>query len=361
MPSAEPTKTFLVEGGSECEEIKVTHSNKLQEAKFYTYQKKRPDENNPLKFYLQKLGNSVQPGDPVTLTYTVTGDGHIRVIADNEDNNETGQAGSATFISDDPETGSYNLVWPCQFELVGNTSIGKFDDGWTLRARSQAPNYRPGYLSDAEIEADYFFVSLYEGWLVKRSDDYYADTGTYPLPPEEYEIANERQRIIAEVRAFLSVQWADWFELKTTYETFRSGTYWTGGRYEGGGGPIYANYSFRWTPEISPKLLGADGVEVGEEGVDPTTLIAYEFVSERGLDIDDINDWTEALRINFMGTPAPLTIECTEPCEEGCLPLYQNATRLCICKDVKVNETDDYDYQPYDHNQSKPRLNDFNP
>lgn len=353
-----------MEGGAECEEVKVTHSNKLQEAKFYTYAKKRPDENNPLKFYLLNFGDSVQPGDPVILKSVISGDGLVWVEQDNYGDNEFGFPGRADFRLKPPEESENHLVWPCEFEIVSNSSIGYLDEGSTLRARSQAPNYRPGYLTDAEIEADPFFASLYDGWITKRSDDFYYYNDYYPAPPEEYEIANAKQRIIAELRAFFSVQWAEWQELSRVNAQFVSGEYWTGGR--SNGEPIMMPYSFSWAPEISAKLLREDGVEISGEGLDPVTLLAYEFVSEAGLDIENIDDWTEALRINFMGTPAPLTIECAEPCETGCLPLYNNiGSRICICKEQQgkkvVNEVDDYEYQPYEHNQSKPRLNDFNP
>jgi hypothetical protein len=365
MPSAEPTKTFLMEGGSECEELKVTHSNPLQEAKFYTYSKKRPDENNPLKFYLLNFGNSVQPGDPVVLKALITGDGDVRVEQDNPDDNTTGFQGSAIFVLEPPYEFQTNLVWPCEFEVVDNTSIGYSDAGSTLRSRSQRPSYKPGYLSDAEIEAEPLFKSLYDGWLTQRADDFYYYNDYYPLPPEVYEIAGAKQRIIAELREYFSTRWNDWEEHYRVNVQFRSGSYWSGGR-NSDGSPDYLDYSFNWAPEISASFFREDGIAIGGEGLDPVTLLAYEFISEPGLDIANINDWTEALRINFLGTPAPLTIECTEPCEEGCLPVYENVgARICVCRETPgkkfINEIDGYDYQPYDHNQSKPRLNDFNP
>jgi hypothetical protein len=83
MPNRNPTKTFLVEGGADCKKIRVIHSNKLQEQKSYTYEKKRPDEGNPLKFYLLNFGNSVQPGDPVILKAVISGRGFVEVTQDN--------------------------------------------------------------------------------------------------------------------------------------------------------------------------------------------------------------------------------------------------------------------------------------
>jgi hypothetical protein len=364
MPRPDPVKTFLVEGGAECEEVKITHSNNLQEAKFYTYVKKRPDENNPLKFYLLNFGDSVQPGDPVTLKWIVSGDGVVWVEEDNPDNNWEGTPGSAVFRLSPPAEFEFNLVWPCEFEVVESTSLGYSDAGSVLRSRVQAPNYRPGYLTDEELEADPFFTNLYNAWLTKRNDDFYWYNDYYPLPPEPYEIANAKQLLFAELRAFFSVRWAEWQEHHRVNVRSESGVYWSGGRVNGA--PDYLPYSFNWAPEITAKLFRTDGTEVGGEGLDPITLLAYEFISEAGLDIQNMDDWTEALRINFMGTPAPLTIECAEPCEEGCLPVYENiGSRICVCRETPgekfINETDDYDYQPYAHNQSKPRLNDFNP
>jgi hypothetical protein len=340
MPNPNPTKTFLTEGGAECEKIRVIHSNKLQEAKSYTYEKKRPDEGNPIKFYLLNYGNSVQPGDPVILKATLSGDGEVLVQQDNPGDHWEGIPGSAVFRLNPPSETQVNLVWPCEFEVVANSTLGYFDAGSTLRFRSQAPNYRPGYLTDAEIEADPLFTSLYDGWLNKRNSDFYYYNDYYPLPPEEYEVANAKQRIIAELRAYFSVQWTEWEEHARVNEQFRSGSYWSGGRVDGV--PDYLPYSFNWTPEISANLFREDGVPVSGEGVDPVTLLAYEFISESGLDISDINDWTEALRINFLGTPAPLTIECDDSnCPGHCLELLRPEDKAwkCICSSDDLEET----------------------
>jgi hypothetical protein len=340
MPNPEPTKTFLVDGGADCEKIRVIHSNKLQERKSYTYEKKRPDEGNSLKFYLLNFGNSVQPGDPVVLKALISGDGYVRVEQDNPDDNEFGSPGSAVFVLESPVEYQANLVWPCEFEVVGNTSIGYSDEGSTLRSRSQRPSYRPGFLSDAETEADPLFTSLYEGWLTKRSDDFYFYNDYYPPPPEDYEIAGAKQRIIAELREYFSVQWADWEEHYRVNAQFRSGSYWSGGRVNGV--PDYLDYSFSWVPEISASLFREDGAEISGEGLDPVTLLAYEFISEPGLDISNINDWTEALRINFMGTPAPLTIECDDSnCPNHCLEIIRTEDKAwkCICSSDDLEPT----------------------
>jgi hypothetical protein len=364
MPRPDPVKSFLMAGGADCEEVKITHSNKLQEAKSYNYVKKRPDENNPLKFYLLNFGNSVQPGDPVILKATISGSGHVEVQEDNADQNTYGSPGSARVVLDPPwEMDEVRLIWPCEFEVVDNTSIGYSSPGFTLRSRRQRPDYNPS-LSNADIEAHPYFSASYNDWLETRFYDWKRryGWGTEVPDPEDYEIVGKKNQILSSLRDYFSRQWYDWEDHYVTQSQLREGEYWTGGR-DSRGRAIYLPYSFWIIPELSPKLCREDGSEIDGEGLDPITLLGYEFISDPRSDINNIDDWLEVLRINFMGTPAPLTIECTEPCEEGCLPVYANqgTSRLCVCKDTKVNDIDDYDYQPYGHNQSKPRLNEFNP
>jgi hypothetical protein len=364
MPTGEPTKSFLMEAGSECEELKITHSNPLQEAKFYNYEKKRPDEGNPIKFYLLNFGNSVQPGDPVALKITKSGDQRVRVFEDNRDVKSVGEPGRAWVEAIPPDTwistNSGQLRWPCEYEIVDATSLGYYDPGKVLRARSQYAYYKPG-LTDAQVEMEPIFESLYSSWLSQRRSDYYWSYDTYPPPPEEYEIEYAKARLRAESRTYFDRQWGDWDDIAIAHEFEESGSYWTGTD------PAeYEDYHFSWAVQLEAVLVRPDGAEINGEGIDPITLLAYEFISEDGLDINDIDDWTEALRINFLGTPAPLTIECSEPCEEGCLPVYQNtSSRICVCRETPgkkfVNEVDEYDYKPYEHSNAGPRLNDFNP
>jgi hypothetical protein len=71
---------------------------------------------------------------------------------------------------------------------------------------------------------------------------------------------------------------------------------------------------------------------------------------------------TETLKITIPGDARPLEIECSEGCEEDCIPIYDSRSNyLCVCKDNQPNDVDGYDYQPYSHNQTNPRLIDLNP
>jgi hypothetical protein len=364
MGRPDPVKTYLMEGGAECDELKIIHSNKLQEVKYYTYPKQRPEDGNPIKFYLLNYGNSVQPGDPVLLKCTITGESHVDLYEDNYDVNISGNPGYARLVVDPPRiTDGIELTWPVEFQVVDNSSINYNFPGSTLKYRSQWYWYKPG-LSDSEIESDPLFVSRYRGWLQKRDSDYYHWNDVYPEPPEEYEITNAKRLILEDLRILFERRWSDWEYGLTVVNGGEDGYYWTGKRSgpKDGGPPIFEAYSYTWTPTIEPKLYRTDGSVVDGEGVDPVTLLGYEFLDDGRSDINNIDDWLNVLNVGFSGTPAPLTIECAEPCEEGCLPLYDNVLhKVCICKGKVVNETDAYTYQPYEHNQSKPRLNDFNP
>jgi hypothetical protein len=341
MPSPDPKKSFLMEGGADCQKIRVIHSNKLQEQKSYTYEKKRPDEGNPLKFYLLNFGGSVQPGDPVILKTKISGDGDVLVDGGNPDSEYMGPPGSTVFVASPVEESENELVWPCEFDIVDNLSHGGSTPGSTLRWRTQAPNYRPNYLPDADIEADPLFTSLYNDWLNQRTNDWFSSNQSYPPPPEEYEIANAKQRIFAELRELFSVQWNDWNYSVSVSEKSRYGSYWSGGR-DNSGYPVWIDYSYIWIPELSAGLFKPDGTAITGEGIDPVTLLAYEFVSEPSLDIADIDDWTEVLRINFMGTPAPLTIECDDSnCPNHCLEIIRPEDKAwkCICSSDDLEPT----------------------
>lgn len=335
MPSANPAKSFLTEGGAECEKVRVIHSNKLQERKSYTYEKKRPDEGNPLKFYLLNFGNSVQPGDPVILKAVITGQGFVETTEGNPDTNTYAEPGSARFVLYPPfEMGEFHSVWPCEFEVVDSLSLGYSTPGSTLRSRSQRASYNPN-ITDAEIEAEPgFSVSLQE-WIDER---FYAWKRAYGWesevpPPEEYEITGKKNQIRESFREYYSVQWNSWDEHYITQNKVIEGTYWSGGR-DSDGRTIDIPYSYDVVPLITPKLCREDGTEISGEGLDPVTLLAYEFISEPGLDIQNMDDWTEALRVNFLGTPAPLTIECDDSnCPNHCLELKDPALNayICIC------------------------------
>lgn len=287
MPRPDPVKTFLMEGGADCEEVKIIHSNTLQEAKSYTYVKKRPDENNPLKFYLLNFGNSVQPGDPVMLKALISGDGQIYILGSgNPDISVSAPAGSAVFVPDPPLEYTAYLIWPCEFEVISEGS------GFLLRSRKQLSSYKPG-LTDAEIEADPMFSSEYSYWLQDRSSAWFRRYRVWPPPPEEYEIENAQQDIITGLRNYWETQWTSWTDNYSTYEHVRAGDYWTGSR-DSAGHAVYNDFRFVWTPSIEARLCREDGSEIDGEGVDPVTLLAYEFVSESGLDIQNIDDGSDA-------------------------------------------------------------------
>jgi hypothetical protein len=229
------------------------------------------------------------------------------------------------------------LVWPCEIEVV---AVDNGEDGSVLRSREQSPFYKPG-LSNAEIEADPYFATAYSDWLQERAFNWFRLYRTEAPPPEEYEIAGKKNEIIESLRADFSRRWNSWDYRYVVYRGFWEGDYWSGGR-DGDGNAIYIPYSYYENAEISPKLFREDGAEIYGEGLDPVTLLAYEFVSESGLDISDINDWTEALRVNFMGTPAPLTIECDDSnCPNHCLEIIRPEDKAwkCICSSDDLEGT----------------------
>jgi hypothetical protein len=80
----------------------------------------------------------------------------------------------------------------------------------------------------------------------------------------------------------------------------------------------------------------------------------------------EVYEWgdSELTRFRFDTDPNPISVKCLDSvCDEDCIPTYSaSGAVLCICRDNgEPNDIDDYDYQPYHHNQTQPRLIDHNP
>jgi hypothetical protein len=79
----------------------------------------------------------------------------------------------------------------------------------------------------------------------------------------------------------------------------------------------------------------------------------------------EVYEWgdSELSRFQFDSDPMPVTVRClNSDCDEDCVPTYDSENNLlCICRDAEVNETYGYEYQPYEHNQTKPRYQEYQP
>lgn len=119
-------------------------------------------------------------------------------------------------------------------------------------------------------------------------------------------------------------------------------------------GTVTLNSSYT---QSSIRLQTADGrsidFETGEVS-DGWAIVVYE-----------VYEWgdSELSRVQFDSNPQPVTVECLESvCDDDCIPTYDSENNLlCICRDAEVNETDGYEYQPYEHNQTRPRYNEYTP
>jgi hypothetical protein len=318
-------KRLIYEGSAECESIRVIHSNKLQENATYRCDRLAPESGDPIRVYLDKTGDAIHPGDPVLIRSTITGRGSMQGFGVSPDNSEEYPV-VVEFIVEPPDTGDFRSVWPVEARIIAAPDPDISGPGFWLQSRSQRPDYTPG-ISDAEIKAHRLFLQLYDGWLVKRSDDYYADAGTYPPPPEDYEIANKKNLIIAELRDYFEVQWNDWETIRYAWEIYQHGTYYPSP------GNLQA-WEFREQPQITFNILAADGEKkVNPGGSDGYTLFVEEFIDLRG-DRNLETDWSEILRVNFNGTPEPVTIECDDThCPSHCIEIIRNEDRAwkCIC------------------------------
>jgi hypothetical protein len=200
--------------------------------------------------------------------------------------------------------------------------------------RQQRYDYNPG-LSDEDIEAHPYFSMIYDGWIVTRSDEYYSNNGLYPPPPEEYEIAYKKRLILAELRAHFEVQWNEWETIGYAWEIYRSGGYWPSpGRYE--------QWEFIRQPLLEHTILSAANEQpINPGGSDSYTLLVKEFGGGRG-DRDIETDWSEILRVNFNGTPEPVTVECDDTnCPNHCIEIIRQEDKawMCICSSDDLDET----------------------
>jgi hypothetical protein len=113
-------------------------------------------------------------------------------------------------------------------------------------------------------------------------------------------------------------------------------------------------------------------------GSSSTQVLSLTTTDGRAIDIDtaavsdgwaivvyEIYEWgeSELSRVQFDSNPQPVTVKCLESvCDDDCIPTYDSANNLlCVCRDAEVNETDGYEYQPYEHNQTKPRYQEYQP
>lgn len=109
-----------------------------------------------------------------------------------------------------------------------------------------------------------------------------------------------------------------------------------------------------------------------------TQVLSLTTLDGRSIDIDtaavsdgwaivvyEVYEWgdSELSRVQFDSNPQPVTVECLESvCDDDCIPTYDSSGNvLCICRDAEVNDTDGYEYQPYEHNQTRPRYNEYQP
>ena len=111
-------------------------------------------------------------------------------------------------------------------------------------------------------------------------------------------------------------------------------------------------YSTTVTRSLSWYYGDGDANPLGEPH---TKITIYERLEES-------DPWTEAKTLTVPGDARPLTVECASGCEEDCFPVYNaSGAYICICSGNEPNDIDDYDYQPYGHNQTRPPLIELNP
>jgi hypothetical protein len=113
-------------------------------------------------------------------------------------------------------------------------------------------------------------------------------------------------------------------------------------------------------------------------GSDATQVLSLTTLDGRPIDIEtaavsdgwaivvyEVHEWgdSELSRFQFDSDPSAVAVECLDSeCDNDCVPTYDSENNLlCICRDAEVNEVDDYEYQPYEHNQTKPRYNEYQP
>jgi hypothetical protein len=346
MPN--PKEKLVYEGSGDCTAIRIIHSNPLQENATYRADRRAPDSGKPIRITVEKQGHTVLPGDPITIKWRTSNHQRLVVEQDNPDSNYLGKFGKAYLDSDAEADYSSEESFPyCNWpvEIRFESDIDSYNKK-ELQYREQSAEYKPG-LTDDEIKETPRFKSEYESWVRERDYNWRRDLG-FPAgwenihaPLEEYEIRNEQNRIISDLRLLYNTQWKPWTGLVAAYLHEYSGSYWTGGR-DGNGQPTYENYYLNWTPEIElVGLFGSDGEEISYEGLSPHVLIAYEFVDEGG-DFADFDDWDSILRVNFMGTPEPLTVECDDSnCPNHCIEIIRPEDKAwkCICSSDDLEPT----------------------
>jgi hypothetical protein len=281
-------KRLIYEGSSECASIRVIHSNELQENATCRVDRRAPESGDPIRVYLDKTGDGIQPGDPVIVQFTVSGRGIVNGYGSSPDNSEESPT-KVEFEVFPPETGYVNRVWPVETQVIPAPDPEISGAGFWLQTRQQRYDYKPG-LTDDEIKAHPYFSRLYDAWIQKRNDDYYWDNDIYPPPPEEYEIDNRKRLIVIELRAYFDVQWSDWDTICYAWELYYYGSYW----------PSPGNldrWEFRRQPNIDHQILSAaNGRPVNPGGSDSYSLFVEEFIDQSG-DRNLETDWSEILLV----------------------------------------------------------------
>jgi hypothetical protein len=128
---------------------------------------------------------------------------------------------------------------------------------------------------------------------------------------------------------------------------------------------IYSNISSEFIPSLSSDNGRVTGILIFDFNGNHHYPIATP-LGEYRIAVEELIDGKVVHRATvqaFGGPIEPLTAECeaTNDCEEDCIPYDLNGALLCICKDDanKPNDVDDYNPQPYAHNQKQNRFNDL--
>jgi hypothetical protein len=360
MPT--PKERLVLEEGASCDDLKITHSSRLQEDKSYIYVKKRPDDNNPVRLYVERLGSSAAKFEPCYVRYGIGDRYYYDTFSDSEDATDP-QPGYALLKKYEDVISGWGTIYEPQ-----TRTTEKPEGGCVLEARGPNPSYNL-YITDEEIQGTAGFKSAYDQWINDRYWEYYFQYNAEPPPPEEYEIGNWKRAKTAELKEAYLVEFEPWVTLVETWPQRIAASYFTGawepGPDGGRGSPIYASVDHEWTP--IPTVVGIfreDGTQIGGSGYEAFVLMAYEFQPGGSADIENPDDWSQVLRVVFGDNPEPLTMECAT-CEEDCIPVYKHNLKICVCKgkdgEKNVNDIDRLDYQPYSHNQTPIKPIDYNP
>jgi hypothetical protein len=361
MPT--PNEKLLIEDGSSCDDVKITHSSKLQEDKSYIYVKRFPDDNNPVRLYVERLGNSANKFEPCYLRFRSGPSLEYEVFSDSQESSDP-QPGYAHLIRLEDSTDSQGTLYEPQTRTKRNS-----EGGYILEMRSPNPGYNL-YITDEEIQDTPGFKYDYQQWIDKRYWEYYDQYGVEPPAPEAYEITNWKQAKTAELKEGYLNEWEDWVKLGETYPKRITASYWTGAWEPGTDGnerglPIYEEVEHKWIPKVEVVgLFREDGTPIGGSGYEAYVMQVYEFHPGDSVDIENADDWTPVFKVVFGDNPEPLIMECAN-CDEDCVPVYKHNLKICVCKgqdgEKNINDLDRLQYQAYHQNQTPINPIDYNP